>query len=140
MENASKALLIAGTMILVILILTLMIYIFRTMGGQTSEMYNELQESEISEFNQKFFNYDGKKNLRIQDVVSIINLAKDNNVTQKFPVTINVTLNGNPVQDKTQDEIQKMLEDDLKNDSKREYKCKVEYATNSKLVGTITIE
>lgn len=141
MENASKALIIAAGILLMMLVFTLMTYIFRTMSQQTSDMYGEIKESSISEFNQQFFNYDGKENLRIQDVISIINLAKDNNSSKKFPVTVEVYLNGTQVQDKTQSEIQKMLEDDLKiNNIKKDYKCKVEYAAGSKLVGKITIQ
>ena len=95
MENASKALLIAGAMLLLILVLTFSVYLVRRIGGQTSELYSDMEQSKIDEFNQKFFNYDGrgtKKDsegkwinpLTIQDVVSIINLAKDNNQNGRF--------------------------------------------------------
>ena len=120
MENASKALLIAGAMLLLILVLTFSVYLVRRIGGQTSELYSDMEQSKIDEFNQKFFNYDGrgtKKDtegkwinpLTIQDVVSIINLAKDNNQNSKFPTTVKVKVDGNERQDSTNAQIKEML-------------------------------
>ena len=54
MENATKALLIAGSVLLLILVLTFMTYLFNKVGGQTAKMYGNLEESDISEFNQIF--------------------------------------------------------------------------------------
>lgn len=149
MENASKALLIAGAMLLLILVLTFSVYLVRLIGGQTSELYSDMEQSKIDEFNQKFFNYDGrgtKKDsegkwinpLTIQDVVSIINLAKDNNQNSKFPTTVKVKVDGNERQDSTNAQIKEMLANP--NNIDAEYSCKVEYGENKNLVENITIE
>lgn len=149
MENASKALLIAGAMLLLILVLTFSVYLVRRIGGQTSELYSDMEQSKIDEFNQKFFNYDGrgtKKDsegkwinpLTIQDVVSIINLAKDNNQNSKFPTTVKVKVDGNERQDSTNAQIKEMLAN--QNNIDAEYSCKVEYGENKNLVENITIE
>jgi hypothetical protein len=149
MENASKALLIAGAMLLLILVLTFSVYLVRRIGGQTSELYSDMEQSKIDEFNQKFFNYDGrgtKKDsegkwinpLTIQDVVSIINLAKDNNQNSKFPTTVKVKVDGNERQDSTNAQIKEMLANP--NNIDAEYSCKVEYGENKNLVENITIE
>jgi len=136
MENASKALLIAGGVLLLILVLSFATFLIVKIGAQTSEFYKEMDETEIYEFNQKFFNYEGNK-LNIQDVVSIINLAKDTNQRGKVPVTIEVKFNGSHL-DLENVDTGGMLATEL-NNSKTEYTCSVDYADNSNYVGKITI-
>ena len=91
MENASKALLIAGAMLILMLVLTVGIYFTRRMSYQTSEIYKTLEQSDIDKFNQKFFVYEGR-DIYIQDVASIIYLAKNINEEQKVPTTVNVVI------------------------------------------------
>ena len=138
MENASKALLIAGGVLLVIMVLSFATLLFGRLGAQTSDFYGDMTETEIYEFNQKFFNYEG--DINIQDVVSVINLAKDSNKRGKAPVVIVVQLNGSEVdlENVKNSDIGKMLSDDLNNE-KTIYHCKVDYATNSNYVGNIEI-
>lgn len=140
MENASKALLIAGGVLLMIMVLSFATLIFSKMGSQTSEFYEEINETEIYQFNQQFFNYD-KRNIKIHDVVSIINLAKDSNERGRVPVVIEVMFNGSNILDldnaNLSNKLKEMLEDNLNN--KSEYFCNVEYASNSNYVGKIII-
>ena len=61
MENASKALIIAGAILLSILIIAIGIYIF---NGANSTVVNSMQSmttSEIEAFNNQFLSYDGKQ-------------------------------------------------------------------------------
>lgn len=134
MENASKALLIAGGVLLTILVLSLAAYLFKQMGSNSSEIYAQMRENEINEFNQQFFNYDGRNDLNIQDVVTIINLAKDNNDAKRFPVVIQVLFRGTDALEKN---IERLLMDNV---GETGFKCTVEYAPNSNLVGKITIQ
>ncbi len=140
MENAAKALIIAGGGLLLVLVLTLAMFIFKRMATQSSSFYKEMSDSERFEYNQKFFNYESE-NLRIQDVVTLINLVKDANEKQRAPVTINVSFGGEPLDlilfDTGEFLSQKLLASDENN--KIEYKCTVEYAGDSGYVGTITI-
>lgn len=161
MENASKALLIAGAMLLFILVLTFSVYLVRRIGGQTSELYGDMEQSKIDEFNQKFLIYNGRGTqtdsegnwvnpLTVQDVVSIINLAKDNNEHARFPIVIKVKLDkaiivGNEKKDNEENdkdisnnEIKKMLSNRDNIDAK--YSCIVEYGENKNLVENVTIE
>ena len=57
MENASKALLISGGVLIAILILTLFSYLFSKMAGSSSNIYAALEKHEKDEFNQQFINY-----------------------------------------------------------------------------------
>lgn len=145
MENASKALLIAAGMLLVVLVLTFMIMVFTRMASQTSDIYANLEQSDIDEFNQKFFKYEYKKELTIQDVVSIINLAKESNEKGKMPVKVEVIINAtisgyNQGMDLTNTaNLNKLLKDNMDINNNK-YKCTVSYAENSELVGKIVIE
>lgn len=88
MENASKALLIAGGVLIAILLLTLFSYLFTQMASSTSSIYNSMSKHEIDEFNQQFLNYEGKKELTAQDVETLINLAEDARKNKKIEVKI----------------------------------------------------
>lgn len=59
MENASKALIIAGAILLSILIIALGIYVFNMAKGSFDG--NQLSEMEKSTFNQQFSIYEGKQ-------------------------------------------------------------------------------
>lgn len=109
MENASKAILIAGGVLLMIMALSFATYIFRSIGESTSEYYEQLEQSDIDQFNQKFTKYEGKNDLTIQDVVSIVNLAKDNNQTEKMPVEVKVILGTNELQNKSENDLNSLL-------------------------------
>lgn len=137
MENASKALLIAGGMLLLILVFSFATLLFRRMGAQSSEFYKDMSDTEIYEFNQQFFNYE-RNDLRIQDVISIINLAKDSNARERVPVILEVRYLGN-VLDLNNVNTKEMLSNSINEDTNTKYTCTVEYATNSNYVGIITI-
>ena len=59
MENASKALIIAGAILLSILIIALGIYVFNMAKNASST--SSLDELEVSQYNQQFTNYRGKQ-------------------------------------------------------------------------------
>lgn len=81
MENASKALLIAGAILVSILIVSLGVLIFNRMGGSAKEAAN-MDEQEVANFNSKITPYVGKNisgsqvNALIQLVISLDNSAK----------------------------------------------------------------
>ena len=79
MENASKALLIAGAVLIGILVASLGVILSEKISDFTTKTYRELQEHKRTEFNQQFLNYDKRNDLIIQDIVTLINLAKDSN-------------------------------------------------------------
>lgn len=92
MENAAKALLIAGGVLIAILLLTLFSYLITSMGESTANVYDTFDESEIAEFNQQFLNYEHREDLTAQDVATLINLAQDSNKKSKFPTTVQIFL------------------------------------------------
>ena len=84
MENASKALLIAGGVLLAIMIISLGVYLFANFGGITAQIGQNVEESQISKFNSQFITNVGKKNVTIYDIVSMANLATQNNQQYGF--------------------------------------------------------
>ena len=78
MENASKALIIAGAILLAILIISLGIMIYNQASGVVNK--NAMTEVEVSSFNQRFSQYFGKK-VRGANVNSLINTVNNNNMS-----------------------------------------------------------
>ena len=81
MENASKALIIAGSVILAVLIIVLGFYFFNQASGIGKNI--NMTEYEILSYNSKFINYEGKasgtKARELCDVVIQHNSANLNN-------------------------------------------------------------
>ena len=89
MENASKALIIAGAILLSILIISLGIMIFRQASGVVDS--NAMDEVAVSAFNQKFEQYVGD-NVRGSNVQALINTIVQNNLTNSADASKQVTL------------------------------------------------
>ena len=87
MENASKALLMAASILVGVLLLSLAVYLFSIFGNFGSDMSKQMNEKNLSEFNAQFTKYESYQNenrvwqnlCRAQDVVTIANLAKEIN-------------------------------------------------------------
>lgn len=81
MENASKALIIAGEILIGVLVLSLAVYIITQFGSFSKNLNDQISETEIAQFNVNFTNCSGRTNISIQEIASIINFAKKNNET-----------------------------------------------------------
>ena len=80
MENASKALLMAGGVLIGVLILALMVTLFISSQNITKS-YEETKQSEaVQQFNVNFTKYLGQ-NLTIHQAITITNFANQNGVT-----------------------------------------------------------
>ena len=84
MENASKALLMAAGVLLGIMILTLAVYLFTNFGGTSAQIGQIAEENQIAQFNSQFLTYVGNEKVTIYDVISMANLATQNNKRYKF--------------------------------------------------------
>ena len=76
MENASKALIMAGGMLIGILILTLAAYLFITFGYQASKVGDRVKEQQIEKFNSDYNVYAESDNITIYDVITVANRAR----------------------------------------------------------------
>ena len=93
MENASKALIIAGAILLSILIISLGIMIFNQASGVVDS--NAMDEVAVSSFNQKFAQYEGE-NVRGANVKALLSTIAQNNLTNSDDLSkqISVTFDG----------------------------------------------
>lgn len=79
MENASKAIIMAGAILISTLIVSIMIYLFAVFGGFSRDMSTKISGEKITQFNNNFEKYEGRINITAQEIVSIINFAKEFN-------------------------------------------------------------
>lgn len=140
MENASKALLIAGGVLIAILLLTLFSYLFGQMGASTSNIYEVMEKHEIAEFNQQFLNYEGRgvnagtSPLTAQDVATLINLAQESEKNSKFGAKVEIIYGGSNIA-KSQN-----FNNWLENNLNKKYKCKsIEIDNETLLVNRVEI-
>lgn len=83
MENASRAIYIAAGVIIGIMIIGVFVYLFRA-GGDFGSSYEQKQiEEQLRLFNSKFENF-SRENNTISDMISVTNLAIDNNQKNSY--------------------------------------------------------
>lgn len=89
MENATKALLIAAAVLIVIVLIAIGMKIVDSSSGATDQVDSSIITTETSTFNNKFLAYVGTNKTRAQ-VLSLLNVAIANNSTNKgHQVTVN---------------------------------------------------
>ncbi len=84
MENASKALLMAASVLIGILILSLAVYLFVSFGQASAQLHEQQDQQRLEQFNSQFSSYVGKKGITIHDIITITNLAIENNRHYEF--------------------------------------------------------
>ena len=91
MENASKALLIAGGVLIAMIITSFGVYLYGVYRGHSENMIAKMTEKEVTEFNAKFTVFEDRE-LTANEVVSIMNLCRENNSTrmeEEYKIDIN---------------------------------------------------
>lgn len=84
MENATKALIMAATILISIAVISLGLYLATTLGAYSSEIENENRQNQIEQFNVQFLSYQGKETT-IYNIITLANLANENN--KKYGLT-----------------------------------------------------
>ena len=79
MENATKALLIAGTVLVAIIMVSIAVYLYSLYSNQADQYSETITGIELQKFNSKFEVYLGRENITSQEIVSVVNLAKEYN-------------------------------------------------------------
>ena len=91
MENASKALIIAGAILLAILIISLGILIYNQASGVVGN--NTMSEVDIQTFNQKFTQYVGEqRGSAVRSLIQQVQASNSAEGNEQRQVTINVDL------------------------------------------------
>ena len=82
MENASKALLMAATILISVMLVSLATYLFATFGNYSKNINDNINQKTKQEFNAQFTKYETSETgepCTVYDIVTIINLAKNCN-------------------------------------------------------------
>ena len=79
MENASKALIMAGEILIGIMIVSIAVYLFNMMGEYSRNTNKAIEDTQIAQFNSQFLKYEGSTECTIHDIVSLANLANKHN-------------------------------------------------------------
>lgn len=87
MENASKALLIAGGVLIGLLLLVLLVYTFRQWGDIEATKQKEIETQRVGDFNKSYLSYE-KQALYGSELLSLVNKMRDYNISN------DVTYNG----------------------------------------------
>lgn len=99
MENAAKALLIAGGILIALVIISTGLIVY-TKTRELQEQESTIRETEqVSKFNREYTAYD-KKELRGIEIITITNKAINNNIQNpENPITIEVRINRDDILD-----------------------------------------
>lgn len=106
MENATRALLIAGGVLIAIIILAMGVYLYAQFSGQSKTYRDIVSNTEIQKFNSKFEAYIGRQDITSQEVATVYNLAKEYN-------NVSVTVKENSIQTINISNIEKFVSDNL---------------------------
>ena len=85
MENASKALIMAGGILIGLLIISLAVYLFVDFGKTAADINDQNAAQQVTEFNSRFTKYESYKDdegnwkTTIYDIISLAGYAKENN-------------------------------------------------------------
>lgn len=79
MENASQALLIGAGVLIGVIILSMAVYLFGVFGRYAANTQSQIEENQLTQFNNKFLKYAGLTDLTIQDAITVKNYALENN-------------------------------------------------------------
>ncbi len=92
MENASNALIIGGGILIAMLIISIGVVLFSNSSELGSSYEQTLESTEIQKFNEKFLKFEGRDDIRIQEIVSLANFA--NQYERQTGTHISVILSG----------------------------------------------
>ena len=84
MENATKAMLIAAGLLIGVMIMSLGLALYNELANYVASSNERIMNNEINTFNTQYTKYLGKSNLTIQDVVTVANMAFENNNNSSF--------------------------------------------------------
>lgn len=79
MDNATKAFLIVGEVLIAMLVVGLIVSVIAKFGKFSSNMNSKMQKNKQEEFNNHFYSFQGRIDITAADIVGIANYVKENN-------------------------------------------------------------
>ncbi len=92
MENASKALLIAGAILIAILLISVGIMVMNSADDVTGQAESSMQSTAIQTFNAQFSNYAGTQ--KGSAIKTLLNTVTSSNASSDYKVTVTATIDG----------------------------------------------
>lgn len=143
MENASKALIMAAEVLIGVMIISIGVYLFNVFGQYSADNTKRIEDTQISEFNNQFLKFYGSRTndegkvepikCTIHDIVSLANLAKENNKNYGLEkednktryIRIDIKNNRNLEKKSNEDLVNLIKENSLMSDGKNSkyYRC-----------------
>ncbi len=126
MENASNALIMAAGILIGIMILSLAVYLFTSFGTTSAEINQRNERQQIVEFNTQYTVYAERSDLTIYDVVTVANMANQNNSQYEYVNTYNteyeisIYLDGIRIDNKAQTEFDTLIQNN--NQTSKKYR------------------
>ena len=85
MDNASRALVMAGGVMIAIAVISVAIYFYSTASGYASQSQQALSASQIQSFNRFYTAYNSLNGeIRVVDALNILNRAVEDEVTESY--------------------------------------------------------
>jgi len=155
MENASKALIMAASVLIGVVIMSLAVYLYVSFSSSTNEIEKQMEAGQLQQFNNQFTSYEGRKDLTIYDVITVTNLARENNTyyglteSSKSNFYITVKRDGEELQEKKEEYLSGLLnnEQEMKDTTDdttgnpikelKKYNCKVSFNSDTNRVNEI---
>lgn len=123
MENASKAILIAASVLIVILLIAFGMTVFRSTKDSTEPLGDTMDATKIAQFNSKFTSYVGTKSIaQVRALADVVIASNATNTNQ-------VTFNGQSTASNITDNVSSL--------TGSRFKVTVEYDTSGKLVAGV---
>ena len=89
MDNASKALIMVGEILIAMMVVGIIVYSISNFGKFSSNMNQKLEQNTQIEFNNTFYRYDRRIDITADEIVSVINFAKNTNDSNELYLTTN---------------------------------------------------
>lgn len=136
MENASKALIIAGAILISILLISVGIMVMNSTSGVTDEMTSQMDSTQRQSFNAQFTNYQGSGK-SVSQVRSLYNLVISSNSTHDDSAKVIMKVTGTTVAgDEAVSDAAAILSG---LSSTKTYTISIGYDSDTGLVSTITV-
>lgn len=93
MENASKALIIAGAILISILLISVGILVMNSTSGVQDEMTSQMDSTQKQSFNAQFTNY-AKSNAKASEVKALYNIVNSSNASHDSTMQVEMLIDG----------------------------------------------
>ncbi|MCL2342248.1 MAG: hypothetical protein FWC53_04360 [Firmicutes bacterium] len=129
MENASKALIMAGEILIGLIVIGVIAYLFVTMTKPAESLNRSISQVEIDKINSYFAAFQDRKDITAGEVVSSINYAIEQNKKQAVHIAVTVPgISGDVTQASSQTLMNFIQSNtDPSNKNTKKYRCSVTY-------------